>query len=278
LNRLTGCDHFPSVTSSDDGENEEEKVDDVKVELNCRQVGIVQTVAVLPLPDYQLRVVDEVDAEDDGSQTGIDQLQDRVVPENKNEAETYQPQQHHHQVRPHRREVRLCHTYHNPSRTRIDRQPHHHPQRQPHRRKNSDTRIRRNTDGHQETDHHREGDEDEECVTAEGLHAACDDTGEGDHEHAEDDDRDEVAEGLPEPETVVAPDPDAHRDQQLECDEGVDLADEADAAVGVEPILLVDGLVVELPLVKSVVSVALDAPIVIARRLPGCCLSSAVPL
>jgi hypothetical protein len=68
-------------------EDVQEELDDVDVELNGSQVGVVQAVAVLALPEHQLGVVDQVDAKEEGGQARVNQLDEGISPEDGHDTE-----------------------------------------------------------------------------------------------------------------------------------------------------------------------------------------------
>lgn len=85
----------------------QEEVDDVQVEVDGGEVSIIEGVLVLAAADDELRVEYDVDAEEQRPQAGVDQLGDRVFPEEQRHSEAHQNQQEHEQVRSSPREVRL---------------------------------------------------------------------------------------------------------------------------------------------------------------------------
>ena len=97
--------------SSQNLQNEQEQIDNIQIQLNSRQIGIIQTVTEGPLSYHQLRIVYEVYAEKQSPQACIDQLHDRIPPEYRHDPEYYQYHQDHHQVRTASREISFCHTF-----------------------------------------------------------------------------------------------------------------------------------------------------------------------
>ena len=62
-------------------------MNDIDVELNGSEVGIVKGIRILPFPQDHLRVEHQVDTKKQSSQAGVNQVGDRILPENQDDPE-----------------------------------------------------------------------------------------------------------------------------------------------------------------------------------------------